>query len=140
MSDGTRRADDGEAAVQAGLRDHTRGINMKFDGLNQTEIDEFEQRRVKLRRAQQAAIGAVTAYDEALADIRDFVETSRSKSDSYYSDRSDEWDRKRGHPPKEAQQEFTRGWHHAELNLIAIADVMRDYAKILDELPLKPKA
>jgi hypothetical protein len=72
--------------------------------------------------------------------MRDFVENARSKSDDYYSDRSDEWLKKYGHPPKEAQQNFTGDWHSAELGLIAIADVMRNYAKLLDELPLKPNA
>ena len=38
-------------------------VPMKFIGLNQTEIDQFEQLRLQLRRAQQAAVNVATDYE-----------------------------------------------------------------------------
>ena len=112
---------------------------MKFVGLNQTEIYEFEQLRQKLRTARRAAVDVATAYDAALAEMRDFVENARLKSDNYSADRSDEWDKKYGHPPKKAKQKFSSDWHHAELNLIAIEfdAATKKHIELLENLRIK---
>ena len=87
-------------------------INMKHAGPTKAEIYHVEQLRLKLRTAQQADAGAVTAYNEALAEMRNLVENN---ADHFSFTRGDKWQDKRDHPPKDALQNFMREWHIATL-------------------------
>lgn len=113
---------------------------MKFPGLVDAEAHQFNQLRMKLRRARQAAVDTATAYDAVLAEVRSFVERASLAADDWHASRRDEWHKLNDHAPKEAVERFVANWHHATLNLEAIGFDAATEAqeKILDELSEKP--
>jgi hypothetical protein len=113
---------------------------MKYTGLTKAEKEEFERLRVKLYAAQQAAAGAVKAYDEALDEMRVLVEAQSFDADRWYDDRREKWrDERDGTQHRAAVLLYKRDWHHASINLLPIADAMRDHEKLLNDLPQEPK-
>lgn len=60
---------------------------MRFHGLTDDEYRQFYDLRRKLINARNAAIGPAAAYDAALAEMREFVESARFKADQFLGDR-----------------------------------------------------
>ena len=63
----------------------------KLKGLTIDQQVEFERRLVKLRNARQAAIEHATAYDAALAEMRNFAGSEGRRADNYAANLGDSW-------------------------------------------------
>src|ERR1700739_3929957 len=87
----------------------------KLKGLTIDQQVGFERRLVKLRNARQAAIEHATAYDAALAEMRDFAGSEGRRADNYAANLGDSWqDKDRGdHPPQDAGLAYIAHWYHA---------------------------
>ena len=113
----------------------------KLKGLTIDQQVEFERRLVKLRNARQAAIEHATAYDAALAEMRNFAGSEGRRADNYAANLGDSWqDKDRAdHPPKDAVLHYIGHWYHApdSLQLIDFDATTAKHIALLGALPLE---
>ncbi|MBR0823012.1 hypothetical protein [Bradyrhizobium liaoningense] len=115
---------------------------MRFHGLTIDEERQFDDLRLKLKRAREAAIGPAAAYDAALAEMREFVENAHFKAEEFLGERyrvSDVTVRTTDH--KVAVQKYESAWYEpTNGNLLAtnFVAVTQAHIDLIEDLPVKP--